>query len=190
MMYSIKGVVAEKTIKGIILEAGNVAYEVIASTTTKEAVTVGKETTLYTFLKLRHNEGDVELYGFSSKEEKQLFLLLTSVNKIGPKTALNILSATSLSKLQSAIGTKKIDFLTDIIGLSEKTATRIVIELSRKVQHVGESQDLESDLELEDALISLGFQKKDVHRVVDKLEGTPHNTQDRLKLALKMLHSR
>ena len=110
-MYSIKGVVAEKTIKGIILEAGNVAYEVIASTTTKEAVTVGKETTLYTFLKLRHNEGDVELYGFSSKEEKQLFLLLTSVNKIGPKTALNILSATSLSKLQSAIGTKKIDFL-------------------------------------------------------------------------------
>ena len=157
MIYSVSGTVIEKTDKKVVLDTGSLCYELLVSGGTSSALIIGQSITLYTFLKIRPNEGDLELYGFAAKEEKQLFLLLTSVNQIGPKTALNILFATSLAKLQSAISNKKVDFLTDIVGLSEKTATRIVIELSRKVQHLGQPEDLASDLELEDALVSLGF---------------------------------
>lgn len=190
MIYSIHGVIKDKTNSTLIIGVGDIAYEVVVSGSTRDALPVGSELTIYTIVRIRANEGNIELYGFATKEEKQLFLLLTSVNKIGPKTAMNILSATTLPKLQSAISKKKVDFLTDVIGLSEKTATRIILEISKKIEHIGDADGLESDLELEEVLVSLGFQKKDVRYVIDKLEGTPHSTQDRLKLALKMLHTR
>ena len=189
MFYSFTGTVAEKTDKSIVLSFGKVCYEFLVSLLTRESITVGQEATLYAWLRFRQNNGDLELYGFATRQEKQMFMLLTSVNKIGPKIALNILSATTLSKLQMALSNKKVDFLTDVLGLSEKTATRLVLELSRKIKHLDNAVDLEGDLELEEELASLGFQKKDIRRVIDKLEGAPHNTSDRLKLALKMLKS-
>lgn len=192
MINFIIGEVKEKTEKSVVLERGGIGFELLVSQQTlKTLPALKRQAKLFTFLRFKAQEGEVELYGFASKEEKHLFELLINVDKIGPKTALNILSAAPVKKLQLAISSKKIEFLTDIIGLTEKTANRIVIELAKKVSNLSRAADLlDMDVQLEEALLSLGFSKKEVRKAIEQLDVYNRDYGDlglRLKKALKVL---
>jgi len=80
-------------------------------------------------------EGFIEFYGFKTRKRKKSFELLISVDKIGPKTALNILSSGSLDKIISAIKSEKSEFLAHLTGLSIKTSQKIIIELNKKLNN-------------------------------------------------------
>lgn len=131
MFYFLKGIPAVLEPGLAVIECGGVGYACKTTSVTISDLQVGKPATLYTHLSVR--EDGVELYGFGTKEEKRLFLQLTSVSGIGPKAALSILSTTTPSQLALAILTEDVKTLTLAPGIGKKIAQRIVLELRDKL---------------------------------------------------------
>jgi Holliday junction DNA helicase RuvA len=184
------GTVVDKTERTLIIEAHGVGWEAQASRETIAHAKLRSRIKLWTVLKLKVQEGELELYGFGTGEERDLFGLLTSVDKIGPRTAMSILSSAPLDKLVSAIATKNMRFLTEIAGITDKTAHRMVLELSKKVKAGrSDSKLLDADVDLEEALLSLGFMKRDITRVLGNLDPHDKDFRRRISRALTLLKS-
>lgn len=127
----------------IIMECNGLGYEVTVSNTTIARIQAGSPyICLYTYLKVA--EDDVTLYGFYTKEEKNMFLKLITVNGIGPKAAIGILSDIDLNDLMIAIMTSDIKRLSKIKGVGKKTAERIILELKEKID--ADSEELLSSI--------------------------------------------
>ena len=131
MLYFLKGIVAALEPNLAVIECAGVGYACKTTSFTLSGLQPGKSATLYTHLSVR--EDGIELYGFSTKEEKRLFLQLTSVSGVGPKAALSILSTTTPSQLALAILTEDVKTLTLAPGIGKKIAQRIVLELRDKL---------------------------------------------------------
>ena len=132
-MYAfIEGRVCEKTTNSLVLEAGGIGYQLNCSMTTlQEAPPMGEKMRCYTYLSVR--EDAMELFGFATKEEKQLFLSLTGISGVGAKTALGLLGAMPLRDLNLAILLGDVNALSRAPGIGKKTAQRIALELKDKV---------------------------------------------------------
>jgi Holliday junction DNA helicase RuvA len=159
MIFSLQGIVVEKTPTRVILDVNGVGYGVNIPLSTYEKLgDAGSKARLYTRLHVRDDA--LELYGFAAQEEKQLFDLLVLVSGIGPRLALVILSGSKVDFVAGAIGTGDASLLTTISGVGKKLAERIVVELKDKVGSlapVGESSDshkVEHPL-FEDAMLAL-----------------------------------
>lgn len=131
MLYFLKGIVAALEPNLAVIECAGVGYACKTTSFTLSGLQPGKPATLYTHLSVR--EDGIELYGFGTKEEKRLFLQLTSVSGVGPKAALSILSTTTPSQLALAILTEDVKTLTLAPGIGKKIAQRIVLELRDKL---------------------------------------------------------
>ena len=191
MISFIQGKIVEKGMDTVVVQSGGIGWEVLVSKKTSRALSMQKaRVKLYTFLRFKQ-EGVFELYGFGTQAEKELFELLISVDKIGPKAALNILSAGSPDKIQSAIKLGKVDFLTRVVGLTDRTAERLIVELSRKIKTSAKhSETFDIDIDVQGALLSLGFTKGQIRKAVDKLDPDTTDFQSRVKQALKVLTGR
>ena len=170
MINYIVGELVSKSENAVVVENNSVGYEIFVSQTTLSSLPqVGSVAKIYTFLNVREDE--LSLFGFSTLEEKDMFLKLTSVSGIGPKVALSILSGIKLSDLAVAIKTEDTKLLSSIKGLGKKTAERIVLELKDKISIVGFSEENvpmlnESAIdEATEALIALGVNKNDAYRL-------------------------
>lgn len=132
-MYAfIEGVVCEKANNTLILMAGGVGYQLNCSMATLQAAPVtGEKMRCHTWLSVR--EDAMELFGFATKEEKQLFLLLIGVNGVGPKMALALLSTLSPSDLRMAIVMEDEKTIARAPGVGKKIAQRIALELKDKL---------------------------------------------------------
>jgi Holliday junction DNA helicase RuvA len=136
MIGLLKGLVVEKTATGLILDVGGVGYELAIPLSTYENIAGnGEQAQVLTYLHVR--EDALQLYGFATPEEKQMFLLLISVSGIGPKLALGILSKSRVAELQSLIAGDAVAALTRLPGLGKKTAQRLVMELKDKLKDTG-----------------------------------------------------
>ncbi len=131
MLYFLKGITAALEPGLAVMECAGVGYACKTTSFTLSGLQPGKPATLYTHLSVR--EDGIELYGFGTKEEKRLFLQLTSVSGVGPKAALSILSTTTPSQLALAILTEDVKTLTLAPGIGKKIAQRIVLELRDKL---------------------------------------------------------
>lgn len=144
------------------------------------AARAGQDVTLWIHTHVR--EDQLELYGFSSSEEKTLFLALTSVNGVGSKSALGLLSAAAPEQIVSAILDGDKDFLFNLPGVGEKTAARLILELKKKLAKFelprtalaagsavaparGSRQQMQDARE---ALLGLGFRDADVGRLLTR----------------------
>ena len=132
-MYAfIEGTVCEKTNGCLVLQAGGVGWQLSCSNNTLMAApALGETMRCFTFLSVR--EDALELFGFATREEKEMFLQLTSVSGIGPKTALGVLGAMPLRDLNLAILLGDVNALSRAPGIGKKTAQRIALELKDKV---------------------------------------------------------
>lgn len=131
-MYSyIKGIVEEIYLDRIILENNGIGYEINVSSFTAQSVQKGKSAKIFTKLIVR--EDDMSLCGFSTQMELEMFKLLTSVSKIGPKVGLGILSCATPPQLSAYILSEDIAKLSKCPGVGKKTAERIILELKDKV---------------------------------------------------------
>ncbi|MDD2227060.1 MAG: Holliday junction branch migration protein RuvA [Clostridia bacterium] len=139
MIAFIKGIIKSKQDGKILLEtSAGIGYEIAVSNNT--FISIGNEDEnccVYTHMQVR--DDGVNLYGFSSIEEKNLFNLLTSVSGIGPKLAMAILSGMKLSEIIISIAEEDFDSLSKIKGLGKKTAERLILELKEKVIPLGAS---------------------------------------------------
>lgn len=194
MFNYIKGTVEEINLNYIVIENNNIGYEINASTNTIADMRVGKEAKIYTKLIVR--EDDLNICGFSTKEELRMFELLTSVSKIGPKVGLSILSFSSPEKLGAFILSDDIANLSKAPGVGKKTAERIILELKDKIDKesvafeptlFSEKPILVSQDEAVEALVALGYSPVESKEAVQKCKKDGLNTEDIIKKSLSYL---
>jgi Holliday junction DNA helicase RuvA len=198
MIESLKGILNKKDPTQVIIDVGGVRLGVHITLSTYEKLgDVNAEVELLTYLNVR--EDIMELYGFFDNSERLLFKLLTSVNGIGPKSALNILSGTNPNSFKKNIINGDISSLTSIPGIGAKTAKRIVIELKDKFIDGGESValgfQLDSDQEgvIEDVikvLLSLGYNRNSIDKAISEIatkEVLKEDLEKIIKMTLKKL---
>ena len=159
-----------------VVEAASVGYGINISLNTYGAIEAAAhnkdEVLLYIYEAVR--EDAFTLYGFSSKEERELFLLLISVSGVGASSARVILSAYSVSELLTIISTENVKMLKSIKGIGTKTAERIIVDLKDKVQKVGEAE-LEANLlspakeEAIAALVVLGYAQSAAAKICEAI---------------------
>ena len=170
-MYNyIIGKITEKNENSITLENGGIGYDVLVSSfAQRNFQDLDGEVKIYTYYQQR--EDGVNIFGFYCKEEKNLFLKLITVNGIGPKMAISILSNVSVNDFCVIVGTEDIRALSSIKGIGKKTAERILIELKDKIQVVGQAGNfdkVELSSEIDDAravLVSLGLSRFEAERL-------------------------
>lgn len=161
MIGKLKGILREIEGSTALLEtASGVYYQLYLTPELMTATTVGDTAEVYTYLHVK--EDALTLFGFENKKKKQLFLMLLSVDGVGPKLAFTIISYASADTIITAVKTSDLQFFNSISGIGKKTAQKILLELSSKfdtdfeLEHTVMSAD---DLTVIDALAALGFDK-------------------------------
>ena len=132
MIGYLKGKLLYSTADTALIEVNGVGYEVYCSASAFSKMAVGDVCEVYTYLQVSEQNG-VTLYGFSSVEEKNMFLKLISVSGVGPKMGLAVLASMDSASLAAAIATQDVKRLSSVKGLGKKTAERIILELREKV---------------------------------------------------------
>ena len=199
-MYAfIEGIVEHKSSGELVINAGGVGYLLLCSQSTLSAAPPrGEFARIYTHLSVR--EDAMELFGFTSQEEKAMFLRLTSISGIGPRTALGVLAAMPLSDLTLAILTGDAATLCRAPGIGKKTAQRITLELKDKLsaedlpagtQAVNLPSSSGTDSAVGEAILalqSLGYTQSEAARAVSAAHqdaGDRAGADDLVRLALR-----
>ena len=136
MIERLTGVVAAKSGDGVVVDVGGVGFLLeVSAVTQRDVPSVGQSTTLFTHLHVR--EEALQLFGFSSEEERELFRLFLGVSKIGPKLALAALSCRRAPELKKALAAGDVALFASVPGIGKKTAERIILELREKMGDLG-----------------------------------------------------
>ncbi|MBR0268115.1 MAG: Holliday junction branch migration protein RuvA [Clostridia bacterium] len=200
-MYAfIEGEVCEKLNGSLTLLAGGVGYLLNCSNNTLQAApALGEKMRCHTFLSVR--EDAMELFGFATREEKELFLQLTSVSGIGPKTALGLLGSMPLRDLNLAILLGDVNALSRAPGIGKKTAQRIALELKDKISQADVSAsaanmpaaasavftNADSASEAVEALIALGYSSTEARNAISQIRDQADTPEDLIRLALRAM---
>jgi Holliday junction DNA helicase RuvA len=168
MIARLRGTVVARTAAGLVVEVGGVGYLVAA--TPRVSARVGEEATVETYLHVR--EDALQLYGFASAEERELFELLLGVSGIGPKVALAIVSGSPPAELRRAIARDDLARFEAIPGIGRKTAQRVVMELKDKLAGPALTGPVGEGTLARDALVELGFSVVDAERALADVDAT------------------
>ena len=176
MIAHVFGKVAEKFNGSLVIDVHGVGYEVSVATNDFDAVILDQEVKFYTYHHVR--EQSEELFGFSSLAAKKLFEMLITVQGVGPKAALAILSLGDAEQVRNAIANADSGFVQKATGVGKKTAERVVVDLSDKVglpTHYGRTETpLQAELNTSDealeALMALGYTLADATKALENVD--------------------
>jgi len=176
MIAHVFGKVAEKFNGSLVIDVHGVGYEVSVTTNDFDAVILDQEVKFYTYHHVR--EQSEELFGFSSLAAKKLFEMLITVQGVGPKAALAILSLGDAEQVRNAIANADSGFVQKATGVGKKTAERVVVDLSDKVglpTHYGRTETpLQTELNTSDealeALMALGYTLADATKALENVD--------------------
>ena len=176
MIAHVFGKVAEKFNGSLVIDVHGVGYEVSVATNDFDAVILDQEVKFYTYHHVR--EQSEELFGFSSLAAKKLFEMLITVQGVGPKAALAILSLGDAEQVRNAIANSDSGFVQKAAGVGKKTAERVVVDLSDKVglpTHYGRTETpLQTELNTSDealeALMALGYTLADATKALENVD--------------------
>lgn len=189
MISWLQGTIKYKGSKSLTLDVGGVGYEIFVSQPVLEQLKVGAEKEFFCHLYVR--EDALNLYGFTSQDEKNFFELLISISGVGPKSALQALSIAKLSEIKKAILRDDPSLLRKVSGIGTKTAERIVVELKNKLKDLplgGEKIDLAAnDAGAFDALQTLGYSAPEVRQALRQVPQEIEDEDEIIKTALKLL---
>lgn len=200
MFSYLKGFLAQKGQNYVVIDVSGVGFKVYTSMTSLEGIAAKNENdpvTFYTYLYIK--EGIMDLYGFSTQEELNMFELLISVSGVGAKGAIAILSSLTPQKLAVSLVTNDVSSIKKASGIGPKTAQRIILELKDKIKNEeltasaeegGISEEIpltSSRAEAVSALMVLGYSKFEAERAVSKIDTSLTETEDIIKAALKAL---
>lgn len=195
MIGYVRGVVTHLFKDACYVDVHGVGYRVYVPTTTRQLLVEGEESTLFTYLNVR--EDAMQLYGFSTEDEYELFILLISVSGIGPKVGLGILSGMTPEAFKLAILNGQVAQLTKLPGIGKKSAERLVLELKDKlakmttisVNTVAAVQPIGITVgglagEAIDGLVALGYAQNEVETIVERLDDGTRDVPTLIKAAL------
>ena len=198
MINYIKGQLTAKSPILAVIEAGGIGWEMKIPVSTYEKLPrLGESCQLNAYL--HFNQDGARLYGFASIAECELFQMLISVSGVGPRTAMSIISTLAIPAFIRAIQLGEEGLLTKVPGLGKKSSQRLIVELKDSVHRISEyldpSEIIQMDknsLEVESALLSLGFNAKDIRRVVSLITAEDNNLsiEQLIKETIKRLYQR
>lgn len=199
-MYAfIEGQVCEKASGQLVLLAGGVGYLLNCSMNTLQAApALGETMRCHTYLAVR--EDAMELYGFATKEEKSMFLSLTSISGVGAKMALALLGSMPLRDLNLAILLGDVNALSRAPGIGKKTAQRIALELKDKISQadvnavsggsaapVAALNVTDNMAEALEALVALGYTSNEARNALSQVKDQAEKPEDLIRLALRSM---
>lgn len=190
MIAHVSGVVAEKFGSAVIVDVHGVGYEVAVAAGDYERALLNEPMKFYTYHHIR--EQSQELFGFTSLAAKKLFEMLITVQGVGPKAALAILSLGDSELVRNAIANGDSAFITKASGVGKRIAERVVVDLTDKVglalrtdvSPVGLSHSIQYSDEALEALMALGYTLNDATRALENIP-MDLSTADRVTMALK-----
>lgn len=186
MIAHIYGKIVEKFGSSVIVNVSGIGYEVQLTRVDFEKVDLQTDVKLYTYHHIR--EQSEELFGFFSLASKKLFELLITVQGVGPKAALAILSLADGEVVRNALANGDVGFIAKASGVGNKTAGRVVVDLSDKVGHATNletsGQLINKKDEALEALMALGFNLNDASLALEKVS-LDLSVSERVKLALR-----
>lgn len=202
MISFIRGKIVDSSETSLILENGGIGYEIFMTGASMEkALRERDEVKIHTYFHIR--EDAMQLYGFLTKDDLQIFRLLLGVNGIGPKAALGILAAFSADELRFAVLSDDVKTISRAPGIGKKTAQKLILELKDKLKledafeaklaHGEADTDAEvssfdGSKEAVEALVALGYSSTEALRAVRKVtDVSPDDVEGILKAALKNL---
>lgn len=187
MIARLIGEIIDVGITHIVIQVGGIGYLVAVSNS--GAYTVGTTMHIHTHLAVRENA--LDLYGFTTRDELAMFEQLIKLQKIGPKTAIQILSQASLETLRKAVQTNDATYLSKMSGIGKKSAEKIVAGLKDILEMddvlTEHSSAHQSDSDVIDALMTLGYSQRDALQAVQKIPPDITETNARIKHALKYI---
>lgn len=196
MFAYIKGELQVKSNNYVVVETSGIGYKIYMSTNAIEKLgEIGDSVKIHTYYYVR--EDNISLYGFLSNDELRMFELLLQVSGIGAKSAITMLSEITPSEFTFAVITDDVSKLVKISGVGNKTAARIILELKDKLkteQAISKDEKIKASIHNEEiiseavsALQILGYTKKEINSVIEKLEIQNLNVEEIIKKALAIL---
>jgi Holliday junction DNA helicase RuvA len=188
MIARLRGKPVASTPEGLVLDVGGVGYLVAATPSAVRKANGAEEVVVETYLHVR--EDVLQLYGFAERAERELFIQLLSVNGVGPKVALAIVSGSPAEELRRAIVREDAARFTAMPGIGKKTAERIVLELKEKlavagIAPVGEAAaEPDEHVVARDALVELGYTIADAERALATTDAEA-SPEERVRQALR-----
>jgi len=188
MIARLRGKPAGSTAEGLVLDVGGVGYLVAATPSVLRNAEGAAEVTVETYLHVR--EDVLQLYGFADRAERELFTQLLTVNGVGPKVALAIVSGSPAEELRRAIVREDAARFQAIPGIGKKTAERIVLELKEKlgaagVTPIGGGVESDGHVVARDALVELGYSLADAERALAETDADA-SPEERVRQALRL----
>ena len=190
MIYQVKGRLISKDKDFVVLEVGGIGLKISSTQNTIRGINNKDEVLLYTYLNVR--EDALDLYGFNSLVEKEVFLMLIGISGIGPKLANTILSGILPGDLKEKIISGDINALTSVPGVGSKTAKRIIVELKDKFTKIEEGsigfiEKIDPKLynDALNALSGLGYHTKQSKLALDQVFNITDHDRDNIEVILR-----
>lgn len=181
MVFYLRGKINSIYNERIVVENNNIGYGVYVSH--PERFTVGETTLVYLYQHIHEDER--YLVGFRDLDEKKMFLLLISVNGLGPKTAMSMLRNASSEEIYNAILSNNVTFLKKLPNIGGKCAEQIILDLKGRISGKKGNPHIHSEVEM--VLKEMGFKKKRIDEVLSEINEPNATSEDVLKLALARL---
>lgn len=187
MIASLSGNITQKDGSSLVIELGGLGLQVYVPHSLAEQARVGERLTLHTYLVVRQDA--LTLYGFESQESRAIFTQLLTVNGVGPRVAMSILSALEPETIRRAVFHEQADLLSRVPGVGRKTAQKILLQLHDQMKDVEglapAAAMSDADAEVMDALLSLGYSVVEAQAAIQRIpSGSPQDVSERLRLAL------
>ena len=200
MIAFVRGTAVDMTENSVIVETGGIGYEIYMTGTDLSQIHMGEEVKIHTYFNVR--EDAMQLYGFRSKDDLQMFKLLLGVNGVGPKAAVGVLAGITADELRFAILSDDVKTLSKAPGIGKKTAQKLILELKDKMKledafeiklaheqekaAAGLREVSDGRQEAVEGLVALGYSSTDALRAVRKVTDVPpDDVEGLLKAALK-----
>ncbi len=188
MIATLRGEITQIEDTAIIVETGGIGLRVFVPAPLRARMQAGEATLLYTHLVVR--EDDWKLYGFETKADRDLFVLLLGTDGVGPRTALAVMSGTSMDLIQRAVFGEDPDLLGRVPGVGKKTAQKIVLYLHDRLKPTDALQQIaamsDADSEVLAALTALGYSVVEAQTAIQSIpKDAPDDVEERLRLALQ-----
>lgn len=189
MIGYLRGKVKSFNSKQLVIDVGGVGYQVFPSSEiSKKQPRTDNEIEVYVHTHVR--EDQLNLFGFDSQEELDLFKMLITVSGVGPKTALSVLSVGNVNEIKNAVVMADVEFFNKVSGIGKKSAQRIIVDLKSKIGSIEElnlsGENEIANQEVIEALRGMGLQPKEAQEAVKTID-PELPIGERIRLALKQL---
>ena len=190
MIFSIRGILGYYELGFVIVDINGISLHVfVPNSMMSKLPSVGEEVFLYTHFIVRQEE--LSLYGFLNAQDKAIFSLLLSVNGVGPKSALGLLSIFDSVSIAEAVVAGDIDTISKAPGLGKKTASRVVLELQSKLSGSSGFEVLSGSRteknEIVGALLALGYSSMEIRQAIDDDLDSDAPLEEQLRIVLQRL---